>query len=171
MKKIFAALTSTALLAAALTGCAAEQATGAADEKRVAAVSITDGWVRVYEGTREVGGMTGGFATMTNNTDQEITLVGASSELATMTEVHEVVMIDGEMKMQAKDGGITIAPGETVTLEPGGLHVMLMGLKNALLEGEEVQITLDFEGADDVEVVWPAKASAAGNEEYTGSAE
>lgn len=164
MKKILAALVATLFLTT-LTGCAE------AKPEAVAEISVVDGWVRVYEGTEAAGGMTGGFATITNNLDSEITLVGASSEIAMMTEVHEVAMVDGKMKMQAKEGGITIAPGETVSLEPGGLHVMLMGLKQPLLVGEEVKITLDFEGADDVDVVWPAKESLAGDEEYVSNQE
>jgi copper(I)-binding protein len=160
MKKITAALAA-ALFLITLTGCAAaETNTDQAD------VIVTDGWVRIYEGTEAAGGMTGGFATITNNLDTEITLVGASSAVAMMAEVHEVAMVDGKMQMQAKDGGITIAPGETVTLEPGGLHVMLMGLKEPLVEGQEIPLTLDFDGVEDVDVVWPGKTSLAGDEEY-----
>lgn len=160
MKKITAALAA-ALFLTTLTGCAAaENNTDQAD------VIVADGWVRIYEGTEAAGGMTGGFATITNNLDTEITLVGASSAVAIMAEVHEVAMVDGKMQMQAKDGGITIAPGETVTLEPGGLHVMLMGLKEPLVDGQEIPITLDFDGVEDVDVVWPGKTSLAGDEEY-----
>lgn len=167
MKKLLLTLSSVALVATSLTACApAADQSAAEDQAKVAAISLVDGWVRVSEYSDHVGGMTGAFAEITNNTDAEVTLVGGSSEIAGMVEVHEVVMIDDEMKMQAKEGGITIAPGETVTLEPGGLHVMLMGLNKSLLGGEEVTLTLDFEGADDVEVTWPAKTSLAGDEEY-----
>jgi copper(I)-binding protein len=110
--------------------------------------------------------MTGAFATIENHTDHDVTLVGGSAEIASMVEVHEVIMMDGEMKMQAKEGGILIKAGESVTLEPGGLHVMLMGLKEAILEGDEVTLTLDFDGYDDQTFTWPAKASLSGDEKY-----
>jgi copper(I)-binding protein len=155
-KNVSAAIAATALFVFALTGCSAPPAD----------LELTDGWVRVSEYSDHVDGMTGAFATIKNNTDKDVTLVGGSSEIAGMTEIHEVVMLDGEMKMQPKAGGIVIPAGESVTLEPGGLHVMLMGLKTALLGGEEVTIDLDFEGADDITVTWPAKTSLAGDEEY-----
>ncbi|MEO0027918.1 MAG: hypothetical protein RL716_1249 [Actinomycetota bacterium] len=154
--KIVKTLSAIAVMVAAVSGCS----------NAPAGLEITDGWVRVSEYSDHKGGMTGAFATITNNTDKDVTLVGGSSEIAGMTEIHEVLMLDGEMKMQAKEGGIVIPAGESVTLEPGGLHVMLMGLKTALLGGEEVTINLDFEGAKDMTVTWPAKTSLAGDEEY-----
>jgi copper(I)-binding protein len=83
-----------------------------------------------------------------------------------MVEVHEVVMSDGEMKMQPKEGGIVIAAGSSVALEPGGLHVMLMNLSKAILDGDEVTVTLDFEGAPSQTLTLPAKTSASGDESY-----
>jgi copper(I)-binding protein len=129
-------------------------------------LTIVDGWVRFSEYSDHVDGMTGAFAAITNNTDHTITIVGGSSDIASMVEVHEVVMVDGAMKMQAKEGGIAIEPGQTVTLEPGGLHIMLMGLKKAVLEGDEVSLTIDFDGTEDISVKWPVKTSLSGDESY-----
>lgn len=142
-----------------LTGCAPVE-----DSKE--GLQITNGWVRSSEYSDHVGGMTGAFAEFTNKTDRVITILGGSSDVAAMVEAHEVVMLDGEMTMQAKEGGIAIQPGETITLEPGGLHIMLMGLNKAILEGEEVSLTIDLDGADDVTVTWPVKPSIAGHETY-----
>lgn len=154
--RIASLVAAASLLVTALTGCAASQSE----------ITITDGWVRVSEYSDHKGGMTGAFATIENNSDHDVTLIGGESEIAGMTEVHEVAMVDGEMKMQPKAGGILIPAGESVTLEPGGLHVMLMGLNQALTGGEDVTLTLDFEGSQDLTVTWPAKASLAGDEEY-----
>lgn len=159
-KKSLVALSALTLISASLTGCSA-----VADEGHDA-LQVSHGWVRVSEYSDHEGGMTGAFATIENHTDHDVTLVGGSAEIAGMVEVHEVVMLDGEMKMQPKDGGILIKSGEKVTLEPGGLHVMLMGLKQAILEGDEVTLTLDFEGAEDQTFTWPAKASLSGDEKY-----
>lgn len=158
-QKTLTALSGLALISATLTGCATDATVHATG------ITVSDGWVRAYESS-VVDGMTGAFAQITNHTDKDVALVGGSSEIAMMTEVHEVVMLDGAMKMQPKDGGILIKAGETVTLEPGGLHVMLMGLKKAIVEGDEVTLTLDFDGAEDQTITWPAKSSMSGDEEY-----
>lgn len=159
-RKILVALSALTLISFVLTGCASGSVDGQ-DE-----LDLSDGWVRVSEYSDHVDGMTGAFATIENHTDHDVTLVGGSAEIAKMVEVHEVIMMDGEMKMQAKEGGILIKAGESVTLEPGGLHVMLMGLKEAILEGDEVTLTLDFEGAEDQTLTLPAKASLSGDEKY-----
>ena len=159
-KKTILGLSPLIISALLLSGCASGSVDGH-DE-----LHISDGWVRVSEYSDHVDGMTGAFAKIENHTDHDVTLVGGSAEIAMMTEVHEVVMLDGAMKMQPKDGGILIKAGESVTLEPGGLHVMLMGLKKAILEGDEVTLTLDFDGAEDQTLTLPAKASLAGDEEY-----
>lgn len=159
MRKLFAFAAAAALVLSA-AGCTA----GA--EVHPEEMHVDNGWVRVSEMTAMPGGMTGAFAEITNHTAGDVTLVGASATVANMAEVHEVVSIDGEMKMQRKEGGIVIPAGETVVLEPGGLHIMLMDTNAAILEGDEITLTLDFDGAEDMTVTWPAKASAAGDEEY-----
>jgi len=162
LKKVLTTAISAAFILGSLTACAAPaESVDGHDE-----IHLADGWVRVSEYSAEAGGMTGAFAEISNHTANDVTLVGGSSASAMMVEVHEVVMVGGEMKMQAKDGGILIKAGETITLEPGGLHVMLMGLKAPLLGGETVELTLDFDGAEDITVQWPAKASLAGDESY-----
>lgn len=126
-------------------------------------IEISGAWVRASEFSDHAGGMTGVFMEITNNTDKAVTLIGGTSDIAPMVETHQVV--DGVMSK--KEGGIEIKPGETVTLEPGGLHVMLMGLTEAIMVGTKVNLTLKFDGADDV--VLPemlAKTSASGDENY-----
>lgn len=162
MTKIFSAIAAAILISTSLTACA----TDAAPESKLAAVGIDDGWVRVSEYSDHEGGMTGAFATFTNNTDADITIVGGTAEIAGMVEVHEVVMIDDQMKMQPKEGGIVIPAGKSLTLEPGGLHIMLMGLKKPILVGDKITMTIDLDGADDLNVTWDAKTSLAGDEEY-----
>lgn len=137
-----------------------------ADTSKAADIDVANGWVRYSEYSDHVGGMTGAFAKFTNNTDHDITIVGGSAEIAGMVEAHEVAMVDGEMKMRAVEGGIVIKAGQTVTLEPGGLHIMLMGLNKPILEGDEVTLTVDFDGTDDLTFTWPVKASVAGDETY-----
>ena len=56
------------------------------------------------------------------------------------------------MKMRPVAGGIEIKPGQTVKLDPGGYHVMLMGLKQQLKQGEHFKATLEFAKAGKVDV-------------------
>jgi copper(I)-binding protein len=89
--------------------------------------------------------------------------VGGETEIAKMVQVHEVV--DG--MMQEKKGGIVIKPGETVTLEPGGLHIMIMNITKPIVAGDRMSITIKFDGADAQTLELVAKDSAGGDEEYT----
>ncbi len=164
MKKTVLAFAGAIALVAALSGCTNVASTGT--DAHPEEMHVDNAWVRVSEFSDHAGGMTGVFAEIENHTNGDVTLVGGSAEIAGMVEVHEVVMADGAMTMQKKDGGIVIKPGEIVALEPGGLHVMLMGLKQPILEGDEITLTLDFDGAEDMTLTVPAKASFAGDETY-----
>ncbi|HEX5802751.1 MAG TPA: copper chaperone PCu(A)C [Azospira sp.] len=75
------------------------------------------------------------------------TVVGASSPVAGITEVHEMKMDGGVMKMRATPR-LDIPAGKTVSLAPGGYHVMLMDLKQQLKAGEVVPLTLQVENKD-----------------------
>ena len=72
-----------------------------------------------------------------------------------------MVMENGVMKMRPVEGGLEIKPGETVTLKPGGNHVMLMDLKQAAEAGKIVEATLQFEKAGTVKVEFPIVAIGA----------
>lgn len=154
MKKIAAVVALFSSLA--LAGCAPSEE-----------VTISNPWIRASEYSDHQGGMTGVFMEITNNKSEPITLVGGTSAAAGMVEIHEMAMIDDEMKMQKLDGGLVIQPGETAVLEMGGYHVMLMDLVNPILAGDVVSVTLDFEGAEDIELKeLVAKPSEGGDEEY-----
>jgi copper(I)-binding protein len=151
MKKLIAIAASLLLL----SGCATQPE-----------ISVKDYWVKSSEMSVQ-GGMTAIFGTITNNTDKDVTLVGGATEVANVVEIHEMAMIDGEMKMQKIDGGLVIPAGQSVVLEPGGNHVMLMDLTQAIEAGAEISVTLDLEGANDITLEGViAKPSEGGDEEY-----
>lgn len=126
------------------------------------AVVVTQAWVRASSYSDHVDGMTGVFAKITNRTKKTVTLTGGSSSFAPMVQVHEVV--DGMMR--EKSGGIKIAPGKSVVLQPGGLHVMLMGLTKEVKPGTRVDIKLNFTNAKPVSLKLISKTANAGDEEY-----
>ena len=151
MRKVTIAAASLLLLA----GCAPQ-----------GGVEIADYWVKSSE-MSTVGGMTAVYGTITNNSNEDVVLVGGSTEVAGVVEVHEMAMIGGEMKMQEIDGGLVIPAGQSVVLEPGGNHLMLMMLASDVLAGDTIEVLFDFDGADDLtltDVV--AKPAEGGDEEY-----
>lgn len=103
----------------------------------------------------------GGFLTIENTGTEADRLVSATSSSAKETQIHEMAMEGDVMKMRALADGLEIPAGETVTLSPGGFHLMFMGLNEAFVEGETVTVTLTFEKAGTVEVPLPVMTSAA----------
>jgi hypothetical protein len=112
-------------------------------------LTISSPWSRATPGGAKVGG---GYLAIRNSGKEPDRLVSVSSAAATSVEVHEMATKDGVMTMRPVEGGLVIAPGQTVTLAPGGFHLMLMGLKEPLQQGRPVGITLEFEKAGKVAV-------------------
>jgi hypothetical protein len=139
-----------ATLAAALVAAAA--ATPAWAETTVA-----EAWVRATVAQQKATGL---FAKITSTEGAK--LVGASSPVAGVVEVHEMKMEGDVMRMRAVEGGLALPAGQMVELKPGGYHVMLMDLKQAVKAGDEVHVMLKIQKADgqteDIMVMAPAKA-------------
>jgi copper(I)-binding protein len=93
-----------------------------------------------------------GYLTITNRGTADDTLVSATSPVAGVTQIHEMKMEGDVMKMNEVEGGLVIPAGQSVTLEPGGFHIMFMELKQAFVEGSMVPVTLTFANAGTVEV-------------------
>jgi copper(I)-binding protein len=88
-------------------------------------------------------------------------LVGASSPVAGVSEVHEMKMEGNIMKMNAVAGGLELPAGKTVELKPGGYHVMLMDLKAPLPKDSTMPLTLVFKDAKGVESKVELKVAVA----------
>ena len=108
----------------------------------MAQVTVKDPWVRATVSAQKA---TGAFMQITSA--QDARLVEASSPVAGVVEVHEMVMEKDVMKMRAVKG-LDLPAGKTVELKPGGYHVMLMDLKQQMKEGDTVPVTLVVEGKD-----------------------
>jgi copper(I)-binding protein len=129
-------------------------------------VSATDLWVK-SSATSLTGGMSAVYGTLTNNSGDDIVLTGGQTDAASVVEVHEMAMINGQMKMQEIDGGLAIPAGQSIQLAPGGDHLMLMGLTKELLAGDEITVTFSFSGVADLIVKGVlAKPAEGGDEEY-----
>lgn len=88
------------------------------------------------------------YMTIINRGESDVTLVGAATDAATTAEIHEVVMNGDVMQMQPLADGLLIPAGGSVTLQPGGYHIMMMGLTRALAPGDALALTLTFATAD-----------------------
>jgi periplasmic copper chaperone A len=147
-------------LAAALALAAAQlwaAGVNAADYD-VGSIHITQPWVRATPKGATTGA---GYLTVTNNGSAADRLSCAASDASAQCQIHTMTMEDGVMKMRAVDDGLEIKPGETVTLKPGGLHVMFLGLTHPLETGGAVEATLKFEKAGTVKVQLPVVAIGA----------
>ncbi len=109
-------------------------------------INVKDAWARA-----SVPGQMGTGAFMKITAKEGSRLVGASSPVAGVTEVHEMKMDGNVMKMRAVEGGLELPAGKTVELKPGGFHVMLMDLKAALPKDSTIPLTLVFKDAKGVE--------------------
>ena len=165
--KTTSTLAGIAIALLALAGCA--PATDAAVDAPTGAtqadsVVISDAWVKSAE-----EGMSAAFGILANSGTTDAVVVSASTEASPMIELHETVENDsGEMVMQQKDGGFVIPAGSDFALEPGGNHIMLMGLTAPLAAGEEVSFTLTFEDGSEYTFDAPVKDYSGANENYEG---
>ena len=107
-----------------------------------AQVEVSQAWVRATVAQQKA---TGAFVQLKAKSDSR--LVEARSSVAGVVEIHEMKMEGSTMKMRAIDG-LDLPAGKHVELKPGGYHIMLMDLKKALPAGEQVDLTLVFEGRD-----------------------
>jgi periplasmic copper chaperone A len=136
MKQILRSLACTAIVACLFTSPLR------AEEVKAGDLVITQAWARATPGGAKIGG---GYLTIENKGSAPDRLIGGSADIAGKVEVHEMAMKNGVMTMRPLDNGLTIEPGKTVKLAPGGYHLMMFDLKSPLKQGDKLPITLDFE--------------------------
>lgn len=105
-----------------------------------------------------------GYLTVTNTGKTGDRLIAAATPEAQSVEIHQMTMDGAVMRMRPVPGGLTIQPGQTLTLAPGGHHLMLIGPKHAFAVGDKVPGTLRFEHAGTVQVEFHVQASPPSGE-------
>ena len=95
------------------------------------------------------------YMTITNNGKTPDRVNCVSSDASAECQIHSMTMDNGVMVMRPVEGGVEIKPGETVTLKPGGLHMMLLKIKHPLEQGNSLKATLKFDSAGTVQVDYP----------------
>ncbi|NND49022.1 MAG: copper chaperone PCu(A)C [Rhizobiales bacterium] len=131
-----------------------------AHDYKLGTLSIDHPWARVTIANRPAAG----YMKIINHGDEPDRVVSASSPLADRVELHTHTMIDGVMKMRPV-GTIEVPAKGEVELAPGGLHLMIMGLKEAPKPGEVLPVSVVFEQAGSIDlefnVVEPREPSPA----------
>src|ERR1700733_5535869 len=133
---------SAAVFAALLAPLAAVPAWAA--DYDVGSIHIAAPWARATPKGASTGA---GYMTITNKGTAPDRVSCVSDDASAQCQIHSMTMEDGVMKMRPVEGGLEIKPGETVTLQPGGYHVMFVGLKHPLEQGQSVKATLKFDTA------------------------
>ena len=128
-------------------------ATAGADESRVGTLRIRDAWARPTPPGISVGAV---YLRISNQGAEADRLVGVSSPAAAHGEIHETRSQAGTMQMR-QVSALVCPPGATVNILPGGVHIMLVGLKQPLVAGADLAVTLTFQAAGSVTLAVPVQ--------------
>jgi uncharacterized protein YcnI/copper(I)-binding protein len=134
---------------------------GAAAAKGAGDIAVSGAWTRAAS----AGGMGVGYMTITNKGAADDVLTGGSSDAAERVELHETSIDDKGVASMKKLGEVTLEPGKGIELRPGGMHLMLIGLKEPVKADGNVKVTLNFKNAGAVEVELPVRTGAPSADE------
>jgi copper(I)-binding protein len=121
---------------------------GTAHEFTYGALEITHPWARFTPPGASNGAV---YLVIENTGEKTERLLGAATPRAAKAELHATAMEGEVMTMRPRDA-VEIKPKEIVAFEPGGLHIMLLGLTTPLQEGEMIPLTLRFETAGELTI-------------------
>ena len=125
-------------------------------------VEVRDGWAR----PAAQGGNGAIYFVVENDSAETQELIGVAADVAEAIEMHESRMSGDVMEMHQLES-VSLEPGEEVVFEPGGLHIMLIGLKQDLKTGDNFQITLDFANYEDIQVTVSVQDTPASESEHS----
>jgi copper(I)-binding protein len=146
-------------ITAALAGAAAlASPAAAAGDYDVGSIHISQPWSRATPKGASTGA---GYMTLTNKGAAPERVSCVSDDASAQCQIHSMTMEGGVMKMRPVEGGLEIKPGESVTLKPGGNHMMFLSLKHPLEQGGTVKATLKFDHAGTIDVEYPVLAIGA----------
>lgn len=121
-------------------------------------LAVHHAWSRETAAGQSVGG---GFMTIANRGAAADRLLSGTSPVAAEVQLHTMTMDGGIMRMRRVEGGIAVPARGTLELKPGSYHIMFMGLKRQLRQGERVPVTLRFQRAGNVTVQFAVQPVSA----------
>ena len=143
MSKLFSILVAGALLSSGSLGARAQELSSGQ-------LTIDHPWARATAASQRNGAA---YMTIHNKGSLPDRLVAAAAEVSERVELHNhEIDAQGVARMRQVTGGIELPPGQAVALQPGGLHVMLLGLGGPLEDGQSFPLRLRFEKAGEVTV-------------------
>ena len=113
-------------------------------------ITLSDFHARASIGRNKNSGIYGKIQTL--KTER---LVSISTSFASAAEVHEHINNGGVMRMRKVEGGLTINPSQPMVMEPGGYHIMLVGLHQQLIAGGLIDLMLEFESGPILDISVP----------------
>jgi copper(I)-binding protein len=125
---------------------------------RAAGIRVSDAWTPAPPPGAPTAA---GYLTITNTASSPDRLLGGSTPAAAQVQLHSMSTQGGVMRMRPLAEGLPIAPGSTVKIQPGGNHLMLVGLKRSLRVGEHIPVTLDFAKAGKVQTDFVVRPQGA----------
>lgn len=153
MTQLFTRLAFVVAVVAAISACSPAPTGGTG-------VTVDNAWTNATPPGATVGA---GYMTIRNGDEAAARLSGMASGAAERVELHTMSMDNGVMTMRPVEGGLEIPAGGAVELKPGGLHLMLIGLKQPLAEGTTVPVTLVFDSGARVDVALAVRAIGDGH--------
>lgn len=128
-------------------------------------VLIEQPWARATPGGAKTGAA---YMTLINNGTSADRLIGASTPVADSVQFHKETQDDGVSRMRQMST-VDLAPGAKIVFKPGEMHMMIVGLKQPLKEGQSLSLTLQFEKAGSIEVTAPIEKIGAMQHHDMGS--
>lgn len=117
---------------------------GACQTAFAAGIDIDNAWARTTVPGMSMGGV---FMEIENEGKADDVLLGGSTPVAERVEIHNHINDNGVMRMREVAGGLPLPKNQEIVLQPGSYHIMLMGLKAPLKEGDKFPLTLRFKNA------------------------
>ena len=130
-----------------------------AHDYKIGVIAIGHPWARPTAEGAKAGAA---YLSLENTGAEPDRLLSAASPVAAKIQIHQTTEDGGVMKMHEVEGGVALAPGVNVAFKPGGYHIMLLGLKQRLDEGQHIPLTLNFAKAGSIDVEVYVEKTPAG---------
>ncbi len=128
-------------------------------------VVVQQPWARATPGGAKTGAA---YMTLINNGASADRLLSATTPLADQVQFHKETEDNGVSRMR-EVRNIEVEPGAKIVFKPGEMHMMLVGLKQPLIEGQALPLTLQFERAGNIDVTMPIEKVGAMHREDMGT--
>lgn len=112
-------------------------------------IQTNDIWARATPPSAKTSAI---YLTLANTGSVEDRLVAVSTDVSEKAQIHTMYMEDGVMRMRWLQDGLVLPVGQETKLSPSSTHIMLIGLKQQLVVGQKISLTLDFEKSDSTKI-------------------